>query len=126
MGYDISNWKTKKLEGLTIPLTAFYKHERQDWHPKQTVVEMTGDGVAVILECGCEQEIKGVAKNGLLAVTEIEMSGEGSGTFFEWILKPALEESTGRLKAVLIWECGDSITRLKVKDGAVNREEIEL
>lgn len=33
MSYNIIRWNTKKLEGFTVPLDAFYKHQRKDWHP---------------------------------------------------------------------------------------------
>jgi hypothetical protein len=125
MSYNIDRWKTKKLEGLTIPLAAFYKHPRKDWHPKQPILTDPEAG-AVELRCGCEQHIKGVLKDGRLMVTEFDMTGEGSGTFYRDILEPALKESVGTLEAVLIWEGGDSVNRLMVKDGKVETEDIEL
>lgn len=125
VSYNIDTWKTKRLGNLTIPLKAFFKHERKDWHPNQPVIDNAETG-EVVLECGCGQEIKGVLKDGNLLVTEFDMTGEGSGTFYEWILVPALEESAGTLEAVLIWEGGDSIQRLKVKDGKVRSSDIKL
>jgi hypothetical protein len=125
MSYNISKWKTKKLENLTIPLTAFYKHERTDWHPNEPVIT-NAEISEVRLKCGCEQSIKGILKDGLLTVTEFEMSGEGSGTFYAFILRPALAESTGRLEAVMIWEGGDSIKKLTAVDGVVEVEDVEL
>ena len=125
MSYNIDRWRTKKLNNLVVPLTAFYKHERTDWHPSQPKIVRTETN-EVELECGCEQVIYGVLKNGLLTITEFDMAGEGSGTFYNWILAPALKESTGKLEAVLIWQGGDSINRLKVKDGVIILEDIEL
>lgn len=123
MSYDIDTWKTKKLEGLTIPLAAFYRHERKDWHPKAVINAPESD--AVSLDCGV-LSIQGTLKDGILTVTEFEMIGEGSGAFYHWILEPALKESRGTLGALLVWEGGDSINRLTVKDGEVTSEEIEL
>lgn len=123
MSYNIDTWKTKKIENLVIPLEAFYIHERQDWHPEKIINTATN---SVELRCGCEQTIRGTLHNDLLTITEFEMSGEGSGTFYDWILEPALKRSTGNLEAVLIWEGGDSITRLIVNNGEVSNEEIEL
>lgn len=126
MSYNIDTWKTKKLENLVIPMAAFFKHPRKDWHPEVRYASpLTADN-EVVISCGCEQEITGTIKDGLLAVTKFDMSGEGSGTFYGWILKPALEESTGRLEAVLIWEGGDSINRLIVSDGKISEEGIDL
>ena len=123
MSYNIDNWKTKKLENLVIPISAFFIHERKDWHPK---IETNIETNETILKCGCEQEIKGTIRDGEFHVSDFEFYGEGSGTFYDWILEPALEESTGTLKAVLIWEGGDSITRLKVENGNVESSEVEL
>lgn len=36
MGYNISNWKTKKLQNLTIPLNVFF--ENVDWHQEEPVI----------------------------------------------------------------------------------------
>jgi hypothetical protein len=121
MSYNIDNWKTKKLEGLVIPLDAFFIHEREDWHPK-LIFGQYGD----TLNCGCEQEIKGFLKGGNFHVGEFNMSGEGSGTFYNWILEPALTQSTGKLDATLIWEGGDSVTRLTVINGELKSENIDL
>lgn len=122
MSYNIDRWKTKKLNDLKIPLQAFYKHPRTDWHPVG-VADETG---LLKLRCGCEQEILGVVKDGILEVASFDMHGEGSGTFYNWILEPALKESTGELEAVLVWEGGDSILRLTVKDGKVASEDVDL
>lgn len=124
MGYNIDTWKTKSLENLIIPMSAFFKHSRTDWHP-ELHVEDAATGKA-ILECGCEQEIHGVLEDDKFKVTEFDMTGDGSGTFMEWILEPALSESTGYLKATLIWEGGDSIERLEVRDGQITKTPIEL
>lgn len=123
MSYNIDRWKTKKLDKLSIPLAAFFKHERRDWHPRQvdSIQENT-----VTLECGCGQEIVGQLVDGQLLVKNFDMAGEGSGTFFSWILEPALKESRGQLDAVLVWEGGDSITRLTVNDGVVEQSDVEL
>lgn len=122
MSYNVDTWKLKKLRGLMIPLASFFKHERKDWHPKKT---LNNDGT-LTLECGCEQEIVGRIEGERLMIVKIDMAGEGSGTFINWILGPALEDSTGELEAVCVWEGGDTINRLKVKDGAVEWEDVEL
>lgn len=124
MSYNISSWKTKKLNNLQIPVEEFFTHERIDWRP---VFNKDESGKDVINnkfnDCG---GIKGEIKDGVFFVEKIDLSGEGSGTFFEWILEPALEKSSGELEAILIWEGGDSVSRLVVTDGDYNHEDIEL
>lgn len=123
MSYNIDNWKTKKLENLTIPFSAFFQHPRNDWHPKHKDGLSTGE---TVLACGCEQEIRGFLRDTNFTVTGFDMHGEGSGTFYNWILLPALRQSTGTLEAVLIWEGGDSINSLKVENGKVTETPVEL
>lgn len=125
MSYNIDTFKIKKLENLIIPLSAFYQHERKDWHPKQPKI-INDETMEVELQCGCEQSIKGILKDGNIHVTKLHMYGEGSGTFMSWIFNPALQQSTGQLEAVCVWEGGDSVTRLIVKDGKVKEENVEL
>jgi hypothetical protein len=81
---------------------------------------------SIVLQCGCEQEIKGVInEERILEISEIDMVGEGSGIFFDWILIPAFEESTGTLEAAIVWEDG-KVERLIIKDGKVTNNEVEL
>ncbi len=121
MSYNIDQWKLKRLENFTIPMSVFFLSPRKDWHP-----EVEKDGDLTVLFCGCNQEIKGVEKDGLLHVSEIEMSGEGSGNFFHYVLDEALKQSKGTLEAVRVWEGGDSIDRLFVENGKITIIEIEL
>ena len=129
MSYNINTWKTKKLEGLVIPLTAFYDIsedlKRRGWElddpsidPETFVATITGG--AEVFEC------VGEVKDKNIHVSTIELYGDGSGTFMNEILEPALKQSRGQLEAVLIWEGGDSITRLNVNDGVVTENEVDL
>lgn len=56
----------------------------------------------------------------------INCSGEGSGFTMNEILEPVFKDSKGELIAVCVWEGGDSINRLIVKDGTVEWEQIEI
>ena len=126
MSYNISNWKTKRLENFIIPVSAFYLSERSDFHPEQKYDENTGEK---ILRFPLEVQIEGAIDQldgGSFKVSKIDFYGEGSGYFYTFIFEPALLQSTGILEAVLIWEGGDSISRLQVENGTIRREEIEL
>lgn len=81
-----------------------------------TTKELHDEGVAI---CG---QMDG----DMLLVSSIKAYGEGSGTALNWIIEPALQDSTGKLVAVRVWEGGDSIDRLIVDDGDVSSEPIEL
>ena len=120
MSYNIDAWKTKKLENLEIPVKEFFTHKRDDFHP-----EMTKEGEQTTLSDG-ENEIVGIEKDGILHITSIAVCGEFSGTFYEDILKPALTKSTGKLKAITIWEGGDSVMKLSVKNGEIKESQVDL
>lgn len=125
MSYNIDTCKTKKLENFVIPLTALYECERKDWRPEQPKI-LNAITMEVEIEGGCEQTIKGILKDGMLTVTDLDLSGEGSGSFMHYVMEPALKKSKGELEMVFVWEGGDSITRLTVKDGEVKEEDVEL
>ena len=125
MSYNIDTCKTKKLENFVIPLTALYECERKDWRPEQPKI-LNATTMEVEIEGGCGQTINSVLKDGLLTITKLDLSGEGSGSFMHYVMGPALKQSKGELEMVFVWECGDSITRLTVRDGEVKEEDVEL
>jgi len=122
MSYNCDTWKTKELVDLRIPVASLFKHGRTDWHPERknhddgTVTFVVMDG----------SEIHGTIDGEVLIVDSITATGEGSGTALSWIIEPALADSTGKLVAVRVWECGDYIDRLSVVDGVVTADPIEL
>lgn len=122
MSYDVDTWKVKKLKNLAIPVDGFFVHPRKDWHPEKSVQILD----QVEYSCFDSISIVGTEKGGMLYVSLIECSGEGSGTFLDWILEPALKHSTGELIVVRVWEGGDSIDKLIVKNGVLKTKKVEL
>ena len=121
MSHSITHWTTKKMKDLIIPIDAFYISDRENWHPKE--IE-NGDGTVSLSSCESEG-VTGVKEKGNLFVHSIDTYGEGSGTFFNDILIPALQQSTGTLEAVNIWE-GCEIERITVRDGSFISEMIDI
>lgn len=127
MSYNIDSWSTKKLSSFVIPISALYESSRQDWHPEKPVVESFDDPLNVSIHICEDGDIDGeLTTDGKLIVRKIHIRGEASGTMFYQVVEPALKKSTGELEAVLVWEGGDSITRLKVSNGDVVQERVEL
>lgn len=124
MSYDIDTCKIKKMENLVIPLAAFYEYEREDWHPKEPILDRKSG--EMVLHCGCGQEIRGYLKDGFLEITKLSLCGEGSGSFMNYVLEGALRKSTGELEMVMIWEGGDSVTKMTVLDGIIEETGVEL
>lgn len=128
MSYNITNWTTKRIINLVIPFSALYSDSiRRDWLPEQPEVNLETQEVTI--KCGCEQTIKGSfadETNSAIRVTELGIRGEGSGSLWHEALKQALGKSTGTLEAVRVWEGGDYVDRLRVEDGVITEEKIEL
>lgn len=121
MSYNIDTWKLKKLKGLKIPVDSFFTNKRTDWHPKK---EYDENGLLTLTML--ESSITGKVTSGILEVTDIHIHGEGSGTSMNCIIEPALKNSEGELIASCVWEGGDLINRLIVKDGNIKWKDIEL
>ena len=121
MSYNINTFILKKLENLKIPVASLYKHDRKDWHPDR---QNNDDGTVTFFML--ESKMSGIIEGNIFLCQSIKLQGEGSGTSIALILKPALEDSTGELIASCVWEDGDTINRLIVKDGNVVWENIEI
>lgn len=121
MSYNIDTFKVKELTDLEIPVASLYKHEREDWHPHKT----NNDDGSVTFS-NCETILHGKIVADMFFVDKIDCSGEGSGTAMNWMLEPALEDSTGKLVVSCVWEGGDSINQLIVDDGVVEWHDIDI
>ena len=118
MSYNIDTWKTKKLENLVIPMSEIRKLPYVD-------VYLDEDGNIDISGVSEMFEITGTLDGKSVRVVTICHEGERSGHTWD-ALKTCLKSSTGEFVATQVWEGGDSITRLIVKDGIVTEENIEL
>jgi hypothetical protein len=117
MGYNIDRWLTKKLDNLRIPLNSFDPKELK-WE-KDNVVHIGDENDEGLY-------VAGKAIDGIMHVSAIRCCSENSNYDFHHKLLPALVKSKGELEAVMIWEHGDSITSLVVKDGIYRHGDIEL
>lgn len=122
MSYNIDTWKTKELKDFSIPLIEL--KEEEDYLEKPELDLETG----LLSFAGRSEgfELQGHKDGDVLVVERILNYGEASGTMQKYLEEDIFPHSTGLLHAVLIWEGGDSITRLTVKDGFVTSEGIEL
>ncbi len=119
MSCNIITFKLKKLENLRIPFKSFFKG-REDYHPERT---NNNNGTITLDSLGCN--ITGILEGETFKVSDIELSGEGSGSFFYETIEQALKDSKGILIASCVWEDGD-ISKLISIDGAVSWEKIDI
>lgn len=125
MSYDITNFKVKKMHDLVIPMKAL-KSSLSDWNPKDPVL-IDPMLSKVRIDMGCGQSIEGILTpvSGRVAITDLRLSGDCSGSLMELLIKPALKESTGYLEAIMVWEGGE-VEKLVSFDGQVSVAQIEL
>jgi len=122
MSYNCDLFKVKKLENLRIPVASLFKHPRKDWHPNKEVNEDD----TVTFRIMDMVEVTGIIENDILIVEEICCYGNGSGSAMEYVFEPAFEDSIGELIVSCVWEGGDSINQLIVKDGKVEWKDIDI
>jgi len=125
MSCNIEIWKTKKLDNLKIPIAAFYRHSRKDFHPSQPSIVNAATMEVSIVNCG-QGVMRGILIDGILSVTEFSgITDDGSGIFYS-ILRDALLESTGTLELRTVWEGQSDISELICVDGVVTENQIEI
>lgn len=118
MSYNIDTWTTKKLENLRIPFSAL---------TDEKVVTIQNGVVKANISLCEDGYVRGeLQADGMILVREIKLCGLVSGNALHDVLVPALEQSAGELAAILIWEGGDSITRLTAVEGVVNQVPVEV
>lgn len=140
MSYNITSFKTKSMH-LAFPINFDF----QAWvraQPDRTVQGYENAGKRWCLEEKDDahiwtdlaartwklpllnQELTGVIEGDTLTVTEMDWRGDGSGHLYSDILMPLFREFKGNLSALVVWEGGDTITQLDIREGVV--EETEL
>ncbi len=68
-------------------------------------------------------EIVGTPNGERLNVTDISYYGDYSGTYWDEF-EELLRQSTGILKARVVWEGGDSVEVVTIENGVITREEL--
>lgn len=81
-----------------------------------------GTGVSLHFNENAETECHGTIEGDMIVIHELSSDGEWSGTNYRERLIPFLEQTQGRLEAVLLWE-DTQIEHLLVIDGEVNSNE---
>lgn len=124
MSYNIDTFKLKEIVDLKIPVSALYL-SRKDWHPtRHEDVDVTTFRVAEDVEI--EGTVSGEPPDEILSVSRFSCRGECSGNAMIDVFEPAFAKSTGTLTASCVWEGGDCINRLEVRDGVVTWVPIEI
>jgi hypothetical protein len=120
MSYNIDTWRTKKIVDLRIPLSLVQEVEHAE-------IKLDKNGLATAYNYSEGFKMTGQIVGDVFIADFIINYGDGSGTFHQdTFVERWLPQSTGELEAVLVWEGGDSITRLICKDGVVEEKEVDF
>jgi len=124
MSYNIDTFKLKKVR-LILPLNIKF-NKYAEWLDEKGAIANLADATWAVNEDGEGFEMRGnVTKQGL-EVVGVSCWGEGSGHVYEDVLLPLFKDYKGDLEAICIWEGGDSITKLSIKNGVVTEKEVDL
>jgi len=122
MTYNIDSFHIKELENFTLSINNELVKKAPNWQ-----VFSEGNVTKVIIDIGCETDgIKGTwdFEKLTISIEDIEIYGKFSGTSYHEILKPLFSRSEGKLRAIVVWEGGDSVEMLTVEDGVITEENM--
>ena len=120
MSYNVTGFTLKKLDSFTLPYAKLLEMSEGD-------VNIADDNVLTFDQFPVEgMEIVGSRnspRGKRLNVADVSYHGEYSGTYWDEF-EVLLEQSTGILKARVVWGGGDSVEVVTVENGIVTREEL--
>jgi hypothetical protein len=132
MSYNISRFKTKAVK-LVLPkgfdFQKFYLmlehknmvHKFNEWAGE---LKVASDLKNWEYKSGSEETyFKGIVTSRGFEVKDVTVRGEGSGTEWREGILPLFEKYHGDLDAVMVWEGGDSVVRITIKNGQIMAEE---
>lgn len=103
MSYNIDSFKVKKIDNFYIPNIRKILDELEDKEPEifEVVVNEIDD-----------------------RIMNIRMHGEFTGTFWHETFKDILKTSKGYLKALMVWEGGDTVEWIEINNGNIKYIDI--
>ena len=125
MSYNISNWKTVKLEDFRFPILGLYDPAQPRNLRKGVKCEMDPLGGSVKVTYGGTVRIEGRIDGEWLHADKVRCCGEGSGWDSENFLKPLFLQSKGILAADCIWDEGDDSSQERWIDGVHKSAEFK-
>lgn len=127
MSYNIDTFKLKKVNLLIPKNFDLVAWDKENNNRLMGDIEIERDMKHWSLNWNGEGfQMKGdILPKGFL-VTEVKCKGEGSGNDFHDALIPLFKELKGDLEASMVWEHGDSITKIIITKGKAKEEPIEI
>lgn len=116
MSHNVTGFALKKLDSLTLPYATVLEASEGDVNIQDDV--HTFDGFPVE-----GMKIVGTQEDDRLNVTDLNYYGEFSGRYWD-TFEELLTQSTGVIKARVVWEGGDSVEIVTITNGAIERSEM--
>lgn len=140
MSYNITRFKVRRLE-LELPLTFDFLqwvrglpdtdeegHENigKRWCLEDEDIAIKTDLARATWSLELfDQELRGAIENNRYITNAIDWQGEFSGYLYSDILLPLFKEFKGYLRALVVWERGDSVVELNIEDGGVSEVDLD-
>ena len=116
MSYNVTGFAIKKLDSFTLPVDTMTDMSEDDVTIK--------DGVLTFNSFPVEgMNIVGTLDGERLNISDLSYYGEYSGTYWD-DFEELLNQSTGTLRALIVWEGGDTVEIVTIENGVITREEL--
>ena len=119
MSYNVTGFTIKKLDNFRLPIDTMTDMLEDD-------IGITAGEVLTFNSFPVEgMEVVGVndVDGDFLRVTDISYYGEYSGTYWDHF-EELLTQSTGILKARIVWGGGDTVEVVTIENGVVTRKKL--
>ena len=127
MSYNITHSKVERIENFSVPIQEMISISMEiDQRAPDHKLDRDLHSTFKFLGGELKGAATSIGNTLFLDCSSIDLYGEGSGFLFKKILRPLFKKSKGLLEMKFVWEGGDSFSKLIVKDGEVNHEEIEF
>ncbi len=115
MSYNVTGFAIKKMDNFTLPYAVVLKASEGNVNIADVLTfnDFPVEGMKIV----------GTFNGDTLRVTDISYYGEYSGTYWNEF-EELLTQSTGTLKARIVWEGGDSVEVVTIENGVITREEL--
>lgn len=136
MSYNIDSWRVKELD-LRLPKGFSFQEwleyiEGREGVSEYAIRDFKSSGLEVervfdewAIDDDCYFSVKGhIGEDGRLEVDDFDCYSEGSGHSYSVLLE-LFRDFGGSLKAIVVWEGGDSLVRLTIINGEVDEAELE-
>ena len=119
MSYNVTGFAIKKLDSFTLSYRSLLDASDGDVNITDNVLAFNSfpvEGMEIVGTLDTPDDER-------LNVTDISYYGEYSGTYWDEF-EELLTQSTGTLKARIVWEGGDSVEVVTIENGVLTREEL--